>query len=102
MAKYQKYVGAFHAKDVLVSVSLRFLASSARPLCAIENGTLLTSEDFLKFMASSFCFGAGELLILGKDFTVVSPKPVLISGLFPASTLPRIEANGKWERFKKS
>ena len=56
-------------------------------------------------MASSFCFGAefdGELLILGKEEVAVSPKLVLISGLFAASTLPRTEANGRWERFRKS
>ena len=107
----QKKVGAFQANVVFVSVLLRSLASSSRPRWFIENGTLLTSEDFLKFMASAFYWGAeydaDELFVIAglvaNDDTVASPKLVLISGLFVATPiLPLICAKGKWERLRKS
>ena len=100
MGSYQKNVGAFQANVVFVSVLLRSLASSSLPLWFIENGTLLTSEDFLKFIASAFYCGAeydGEIfvLLLLNDVTVASPKLVLISGRFVAPILPLTCAKGK-------
>jgi len=72
-------VGAFQAKDVFVKVSLRLRASSALPLCCVENGTLPTSLNDLKVVASAlvYCF-MGEPIL-----KAVEPLPVTVVVFYP-------------------
>lgn len=82
-------VGAFQAKDVLVRVSLRLRASSALPLWWVENGTLPTSLNDLKVVASALVC----CLIGDPTLKAVEPLPVteaLTAGLYTPEGPPEL------------